>query len=120
MQGKKSLFSYYTDKTADHVVSTFQSSLANGLSSAQVAQQKQRYGINHVDTDAMRSLWSIYVDQFRSPFIYLLTIVTLISMLMGNILDGVIILIVLIYIFTKYILPRFVRIFISRIYINKL
>jgi Mg2+-importing ATPase len=62
-----------------------------GLSSAQVASQLKKFGHNTIEY-RHGSVWKLIADQFLSPLIVLLIIASLISFLLGNNIDAVIIL----------------------------
>jgi len=74
----------------------FQSS-ERGLSSSEARQRLKKYGLNRLP-DAQTDGWLvIFVRQFQSSLIYILLFASLIVFLMGEIVDGSIILFVLIF-----------------------
>ena len=63
-----------------------------GLTNAQAKALLEKYGLNKVETQGKRSLFTIFLSQFKNFFVYLLTAAALISFLAGEILDGILIL----------------------------
>ena len=64
----------------------------SGLSSAQAAARVRR---NAVERRGVPSWWPLLVRQFVSPMVIVLAVATAISMALGNVIDGVIILVMI-------------------------
>ncbi|HOG47118.1 MAG TPA: cation-transporting P-type ATPase [Anaerolineae bacterium] len=62
-----------------------------GLSTAEVLEQRRRFGENVLPTTRGPTAWSILVDQFKSPLIYIILIAAAISLVAGQRVDFVII-----------------------------
>ncbi|MEK7642399.1 MAG: HAD-IC family P-type ATPase, partial [Patescibacteria group bacterium] len=68
-----------------------------GLTLIEVEKRLKENGLNTISEGKQKSLLRIFFDQFRSPLIYVLLVATLVSMYIGELSDGVIILFVLIF-----------------------
>lgn len=65
-----------------------------GLSSAEATQRYSQYGPNHLCEAQAPSTWSVFFGQFKSILILILLSAALLSALIGNIKDGIVILVV--------------------------
>ncbi len=63
-----------------------------GLTNTQAKALIKKYGLNKVETQGKRSFLTIFLSQFKNFFVYLLTAAALISFLVGEALDGTLIL----------------------------
>jgi len=63
---------------------THQRQPLQGLSAAEVASQRARYGRNSLPTQKGPSLWSILLGQFKSPLVYIILVAAAISLLAGE------------------------------------
>jgi Ca2+-transporting ATPase len=68
-----------------------------GLSAAEVAARQKRYGPNKLPEQKGRSLFTIFIDQFKSPLIYVLIAADAIVFLLREYTDGFIILFILLF-----------------------
>ena len=67
----------------------------NGLSTMDVKVRIERYGKNSLAEAKKKTLFNIFVDQFKSPIIYILLIATVVSFSIKEFTDGFFILVVL-------------------------
>lgn len=67
-----------------------------GLTSAEAEARLLQYGPNVLEEKHKTSPWSILFAQFKSPLIIILMIATAISMAIGHIVDGIIVLIIVV------------------------
>ena len=68
---------------------------ATGLSEQQVSQRTQQYGANELPTSSSRrSLWSLVVDQFSDFMILVLIAAAVISGVIGDLVDTLVILVI--------------------------
>lgn len=82
-------FYQYTDKTAQETLELLKSS-KNGLSKKEVGLALEKYGLNEIR--GSRLGWGrILLRQFRSPFFYLLFVALIISTLIGEQVDSLVI-----------------------------
>ena len=65
-----------------------------GLSSAEVAEARQRYGPNKLPEARQVSAWSILAQQFLSPLIYIILVAAVVSLIAGERADFAIIMVV--------------------------
>lgn len=65
-----------------------------GLSEAEVVSQRQLFGPNILPTARGRSSFSILIDQFKNPLIYIILVAAAISLIMGELSDFLIIMVV--------------------------
>jgi Ca2+-transporting ATPase len=65
-----------------------------GLSSAEAARRLVELGVNALPAPPRRSLWHVYISQFKSPLTSLLLAATVIAFLLGERADAVVILVV--------------------------
>lgn len=80
-------FAQWTDKSAEETLAKLATSL-QGLSSSEAHLRINQYGPNviHVQQD---TVWSIFARQFKSPFNYLLFIVAVIALIIGERANGI-------------------------------
>jgi len=84
-------FNEYTNKKIEEVLRLFNSSL-EGLSENEAKIRLEKYGTNEVKSKEI-GLFNIFLRQFKSSFFYLLLIASLIAFLIGEKIDGFLILI---------------------------
>lgn len=68
---------------------------SNGLSTADAKVRSERYGKNSLAESKKKTILSIFIDQFKSPIIYILLIATVVSFAIKEFTDGFFILAVL-------------------------
>ncbi|MCU0759545.1 MAG: cation-transporting P-type ATPase [Steroidobacteraceae bacterium] len=69
---------------------------ADGLSPAEAAERRARFGANRLPAAPRRSLWSRFLQQFRNLFIYVLLASAVVSLLLGHAVDALVILAVVV------------------------
>jgi len=84
-------FSQYTIKNAIEVFDDLKTS-KNGLSEKESRKRLKDYGFNEIKTKEA-GLLDIFLRQFKSSFVYLLFIASLIAFLLGEKIDGLLILV---------------------------
>ena len=77
------IFKEYALKTADAIASELGSSLTQGLSSQQAAEQLQKYGKNQQKEQDV-SLWQILYHHITSMFVILFFMIDLFFLLLGE------------------------------------
>ena len=88
--------SLWHTKTGAVVIEELRSS-ERGLSGDEAKSRLERYGLNKLPEERAASLFVIFLRQFQSPLIYILLAASLLVFLMGEIIDGSIILGVLLF-----------------------
>lgn len=74
--------------TAEEVLTQFETEEGRGLNTEQVDERRQRYGYNVIETGKPRSVWSIFLSQFKNAIVLLLMVATLVSLLFGDFLEA--------------------------------
>jgi Ca2+-transporting ATPase len=77
--------------TAEHVAETLGVSVADGLTSAEAASRLAEYGPNDLEGGPERSLAAMVVGQFNDVLVWVLLAATVVSFLMGDRVDAVVI-----------------------------
>lgn len=80
----------YIQASSDEVLARLHTS-SDGLSKQDVTERHKRYGLNTIEASET-SWWTILLRQFSSSFIYLLLASAIISFFLGEIIDGIFIL----------------------------
>ncbi|MFO7273741.1 MAG: cation-translocating P-type ATPase [Bacillota bacterium] len=61
---------------------------ARGLTAAEAAERLARHGPNQIAQEQRRSLLKVFIDQFRDPLVLVLLVAALLSLGLGEYLDG--------------------------------
>lgn len=80
----------YTIKSKEDILSAFNVNENTGLLSEEAEERLKKYGNNEIASKKLRWLHVLF-RQFRSPFIYLLIGAALLALLLGEIIDGLMI-----------------------------
>jgi Ca2+-transporting ATPase len=80
-------------QSIEEVLASLCVDVKQGLTSAQVEQGQQTYGLNQLQKVKGRTPWQIFVDQFKSPIIGLLGIAAVLSFAFREWIEGIAILI---------------------------
>lgn len=83
-------FARYTAMTVEEVVAEIPVTLAAGLTPAEASERLKQFGRNELASAHLR-VWRIIFRQFRSSFVLLLLAAGLVSYVLGEKLDGIII-----------------------------
>jgi Ca2+-transporting ATPase len=73
------------------IVAEFETSASSGLSSQAVSLKLQKYGLNVLPENAPRSRLGIFIDQFKSVPVLLLSIAAGLSLATGGLVDAIVI-----------------------------
>jgi Mg2+-importing ATPase len=84
-------FSTYTDKSVQESLKLLKTA-ETGLSKKEVISRQQQYGFNEVKQKGV-SILDILLRQAKSPFFYLLVIAALISLVVGEKIDSIVIIV---------------------------
>jgi P-type Mg2+ transporter len=80
-------FSEYTNKSTQEVLEIFETSIS-GLSKKQVILNQEKFGLNEIKFKNVNA-WQVFKRQLKSPFIYLLLVAAVISVLVGQLVDSI-------------------------------
>ncbi|MBU5225801.1 cation-translocating P-type ATPase [Clostridium senegalense] len=83
------------NKTTEDVLNLLNSNLDNGLSSDQVLEHKSKYGLNKFTTKKPKTKLQMFFSQLNDMMIYILLVAAVLSAVVGETSDSIIILIVI-------------------------
>ena len=95
-------FSIYTNKSSQEVLEIFKTS-ENGLTKKECILHQQEFGLNEIKTRSINA-FEILLRQIKSPFAYLLLAAAVISILIGQVVDSIA---VLVFIFINVVIGFF-------------
>ncbi len=84
----------YFNLNVDDVFNAFKSS-TNGLSPIEASSRLTKYGLNVLATKKNKPVWVYFFDQFKDFMILILMVAAIISGLMGDVADTIIILVII-------------------------
>ncbi len=84
-------YAYYDSKT---VLKNLKTSL-NGLTSKEAKHRLDKYGLNELPKEKNKNIFNIFFSSFNDPIIYILLIASILSFIIGEILDGFVILFII-------------------------
>jgi Ca2+-transporting ATPase len=82
--------------SAEEVIQSLASDHATGLSQIEAAERLNRYGPNRLAEKPPRSIWHLLLSQFKSVLILVLIAAAILAATIGDIKDGIVILVVVI------------------------
>ncbi len=85
-------YAYYDSKT---VLKNLKTSL-NGLTSKEAKHRLDKYGSNELPKEKNKNILNIFMSSFNDPIIFILLIASILSFVIGEILDGFVILFIII------------------------
>ena len=81
--------------TAQQVLDNLHSRL-DGLIESEAKDRLEKYGLNQIEKEKQRSPFFIFIRQLKDPMVLILFVATFISFVLGEIIDGIIIVAILI------------------------
>ncbi|MDO8998141.1 MAG: cation-translocating P-type ATPase [Bacteroidota bacterium] len=81
---------------AEDVVLDLQSDIEIGLSNIEIQNRIRTFGKNVIEKNINKSLWLIFLNQFKSPIVWLLVFAVALSFYLGDWVDAIAILIVIV------------------------
>ena len=78
-------------KTIKETESGLDTSLRSGLSETEVKQRLEKIGFNQLKEGKKRTVWNMFSDQFKNVLIIILLISAVVSVLLGEITDAIVI-----------------------------
>ena len=82
--------------TSQEVIQQLDTDLANGLSSSEAARRAEQYGPNELVERGAKGPWAILLEQFTGIMIIILLVSAVISVLLAEYIDAIVILIIVI------------------------
>jgi len=82
--------------TPEEICVNLKSDLSRGLTAQEAAGRIGRYGYNLLEGKAKKTLWQIFIEQFKSFMILVLLVAAVVSGLLGEIGDTVIIMVIVV------------------------
>jgi magnesium-transporting ATPase (P-type) len=73
----------FENKTIRDSLNELQSNQEKGLSSAEVKERQQKYGLNKLEEKKRKSAFFIFIGEFKDPMTLILFAAALISMVLG-------------------------------------
>ena len=86
---------YYSSKHRDSLANIFHTDYHQGLSQLEATHRLKQYGNNGLTTSSIKAL-RIFIRQFQSAFIYLLLVAIILTLVLGETLDALMIIIFLV------------------------
>lgn len=80
----------------EEISKIFHTNLGRGLVSSRVRANREKFGQNLLQDQKTKTIWEIFLEQFKSPLIYVLFAATLIVFLLGDYVEAAIIFSILI------------------------
>lgn len=71
------------------VISKLKVDVSKGLSPKQIDARYNSFGKNEITTQAKKSAWAIYFEQFKNPLVYILLVGSIVSGLTGHLVDAI-------------------------------
>ncbi|MFW6144020.1 MAG: cation-transporting P-type ATPase, partial [Candidatus Natronoplasma sp.] len=84
------------ERPADEVLEEHSVSQEEGLDRREVKERRKKFGRNKLKETKKKSRWKIFIQQFKSLLVVLLGIAAIISLVIGEMIEGVSILAVLV------------------------
>lgn len=85
----KMIWHVKSEKEVEEILST---SLEEGLDRNEAIRRLEKYGPNELEQKGRKSIWAMFADQFKDFMIIILIVAAVISALLGEVADAVIIL----------------------------
>ena len=86
---------YYNSKHRDYLANIFHTDYHQGLSQLEATHRLKQYGNNSITTSSINTL-KIFIRQFQSAFIYLLLVAIILTLVLGETMDALMIIIFLV------------------------
>ena len=89
---KESINPSHWSLPSSEVITSLSSDLTNGLTNEKVQNLSKKFGKNTLHSEKSTGHLQLLIQQFNNPMVYTLILATVISMLMGEIIDSIAIL----------------------------
>jgi P-type Ca2+ transporter type 2C len=75
--------------SVDEISKTFQTNDSHGLTSHEAGSRNTEFGLNLFEAQAQKSIWIMFLEQFKSPIVYLLAFAALVSGYFKNYVEAI-------------------------------
>ncbi len=86
----------YYQKSIEEIAIELNTELQKGLTSEEAKERLQKFGPNQLEEKKDRNLWIMFLDQFKNILVIILLVSALISFILGEISDAVVITLILV------------------------
>ena len=93
---EKGITEKYFQKSVKEIESKLNTSMANGLNESKVKTRLEKIGPNQLEEGKKRTVWNMLIDQFKDVLIIILLVSAVISVLLGEVTDAIVIAIIVI------------------------
>lgn len=80
----------------EQAIKTLESDLHHGLNDEQVKEKRSKFGLNELEEEAGKSIWAMFFDQFKEYLVILLFIAAVVSGILGEWVDSIVIMAIVI------------------------
>ncbi|MGL6249120.1 MAG: HAD-IC family P-type ATPase, partial [Culicoidibacterales bacterium] len=87
----------FYDQNPEEVIASLDVNLETGLTKAQVKANQEKYGANELPEEKQTPVWLVFLGQFKEPLTLILIAVAIISLLIGEWKETIIIAIIVIF-----------------------
>ena len=93
---EKGITEKYFQKSVKEIESKLNTSMANGLNEPEVKTRLEKVGPNQLEEGKKRTVWNMLKDQFKDVLILILLVSAVVSVLLGEVTDAIVIAIIVI------------------------
>jgi P-type Ca2+ transporter type 2C len=86
----------YYQKSVTETESELNTSLSKGLNESEVKIRLEKVGLNQLEEGKKRTVWNMLIDQFKDVLIIILLVSAVVSILLGEVTDAIVIAIIVI------------------------
>lgn len=87
----------YCSKEVKDILKELDTDQNKGLSSYEALKRQQKYGLNELKEAKKKSLFALFLEQFKNLVVIILIFATIISLFIGEIVDAIVILLIVVF-----------------------
>jgi P-type Ca2+ transporter type 2C len=95
-ESEKVTIKNYYQKSVTETESELNTSLSKGLNESEVKIRLEKVGLNQLEEGKKRTVWNMLIDQFKDVLIIILLVSAVVSILLGEVTDAIVIAIIVI------------------------
>lgn len=95
-ESEKDTIKNYYQKSVTETETELNASLVKGLDSSEVKTRLEKVGLNQLEEGKKRTVWNMLIDQFKDVLIIILLVSAIVSILLGEVTDAIVIAIIVI------------------------